>query len=98
MEDQKPSRPMSRLRRLTGLVLLALGFVLIAWVAWLGAFYHAGFGDVEWIRFFGMLTIGIWLALAGGWLAYRSRVAAWTLVLSVTGLLLAGLAHDLWWR
>ena len=97
-ENLMPSARAGRLRRISGFVLLALGMLLAARVGWLGAFYGEGFGTVEWIRFFGLLVIGIWLSLAGCWLAYRSRIAAWTLFVSFAGLLAAGIVHDLWWR
>src|SRR5437016_4589941 len=98
VENPTPLYRVGRLRRISGLVLVALGMILIARVGWLGTFYWEGFGTDEWIRFFGLLVIGIWLSLAGCWLAYRSRIAGWALVLSFTGLLAAGIAHDLWWR
>lgn len=97
-EISLPPRRLGRLRRISGFVLLVLGTLLILRVGWLGAFFHEGFGRLEWIRFFGLFAIGIWLALAGAWLAYRSRIAGWALALSFTGLLAVGVAYDLWRR
>lgn len=82
--------PVGRARRIAGYTSLVLGMVLVLRVSWLGAFYHEGFGDVEWVRFFALLVFGIWLALAGGWLAFRSRVAAWALVVSVLASVVGG--------
>jgi hypothetical protein len=86
--------PVGRSRRYTGIALLVLGLVVVARVLWLGAFFRQGFGDVEWVRFYGLLAIGTWLGLLGYWLAFRSRVALLVLVLTFGATLLAGVVHD----
>jgi uncharacterized membrane protein len=96
--SQKVVSPVGRARRVTGIILVALGAVLSARVVWLGAFYGSGFGHDEWVRFGGLLWLGAALALAGCWLAYRSRVAAWALALAVLALFLMAYVHDRWLR
>jgi len=97
-EGTRFRRPLGRLRRIVGLIVLASGVVLSARVLWLGAFYGSGFGHDEWVRFVGLLGLGTLLALAGCWLAYRSRAAAWALLLTLAVLLALGYAQERWWR
>jgi hypothetical protein len=67
---------MSRFRRVSGNVLLALGVLLVARMLWLQALYGKDFGEVEWIRFSALSWLGVLLASLGCWLRFRSMLAA----------------------
>ena len=94
----KITSPVSRIRRITGLALIALGVLVVARVGWLGAFYGRWFGHAEWIRFAGWLWLGAVCALAGCWLAYRSRAARWALMFAAVALMAMAYVHDRSWR
>jgi hypothetical protein len=87
--------PVDGARRFAGIALLVLGLALIGPVLWLGAFYHEGFGEVEWIRSFGLLAVGTWFCLAGYCLAYRPQLLTWALILGFAAPCLFALAMDL---
>lgn len=88
--------PVSRTRRVVGLVLIVLGAVLWADMAWVWASFGRGFGQAEWVRFGFWLWLGTVLALLGFWLAYRSRVAAWAIGAVFVALFVAAYIHDHW--
>lgn len=92
--------PVGRARRITGITLLVFGAAIVLRMLWLCAFYHEAFGEIEWVRFIGLLVIGSWLSLAGGWLAFRSKIAWIALLVSFAALLVAGLVYEflLWPR
>jgi hypothetical protein len=95
------NRPVGLTRRVTGFILVALGAFLVNQMGWMVVFGSPWFGPDEWVRFVGLLWLGLILAMLGYWLAYRSRAAAY----AVGGL--AGLVavifvviyvHDHWLR
>ncbi len=75
VEVPKITPPVGRTRRVTRLVLIALGALLLARVGWPGVSSGRWFGHAEWVRFSGWLWLGVVFALTGYWLVYRSRVA-----------------------
>jgi hypothetical protein len=97
-EVPKISAPVGRIRRVTGFVLIALGALLSARVGWLGAFYGRWFGHDEWVRFAGLLWLGVVLVLTGCWLIYRSRAARWVLALAGVAVFVMVYIHDHWLR
>jgi hypothetical protein len=76
-KNSKIPRPAGDKRQIAGLVILCLGGLIWVRVAWLFAFYRAGFGHDEWIRFAFWVWVGAVLGLTGCWLRYRSRLAGW---------------------
>jgi hypothetical protein len=91
-------RPVSRGRRITGIVLIALGafdwayMAVLFWVTW------AGFDHDGWVRFVTYLWLGPLLVLIGCRLVYRSRAAAWAAVLWVVAGFGMVYVHDHWLR
>jgi hypothetical protein len=77
------AKPVGRARRISGLIVIALGVLIVARVGWLGTLHSSGFGRVEWLRFAFWLWIGVVCALTGCWLRYHWRVAGWTAVIAV---------------
>ena len=76
---QQPNgvRPVGRVRRMIGRVLFVLGTVVIGRDLWLGFFFGSEFGGQERIRLVFWLWAGAVLTLAGCWLGFRLRTAAW---------------------
>lgn len=97
-EAPKTAPPVGRTRRITGFILIALGAVLSNHVGWLGVFDGAWFGHDEWVRFTGLLWLGVVMVLMGCWLAYRARAAAWALAVAVVVLFVMAYVHDRWLR
>src|SRR5690242_15139114 len=76
------ARPVGRVRRISGIVLIVLGALLWADMAVIFTLFGSGFGLPEWFRFWFWLWVGTVLALTGSWLAYRSRAAGWAAALA----------------
>src|SRR5579859_1031327 len=103
-EVQETARPVSPVRRIAGLVVLALGALIWLRMGWLVVFYGAWFRTEEWIRFWLWVWVGAELGLTGCWLRYRSRLAGWATIMAVpaffglvylVGILTDGLATGL---
>ena len=90
-------RPVGRVRRMIGLVLLVLGAVVIGRDLWLGLCFGSEFGGQERIRFVFWLWAGAVLALVGFWLALRLRIAAWALIIVAALLPLLAYSYRRWW-
>jgi len=97
-ESPKVTPSVGRTRRIVGFVLIVLGVLLWADAGWVGAFHAAWFGRDEWVRFGFLLWLGAVLALAGCWLAYRSRAAAWTAALVAVASFVIVYLHDRYLR
>jgi hypothetical protein len=94
----KVKPPISRVRYVIGLILIIMGAALWADMGWLWALFGSGFGHDEWVRFGFWLWVGAVLALAGVWLAYRSRVAGWAIGPVFAALFIVIYIHDHWLR
>jgi hypothetical protein len=77
------SVPMSRARRVIGLIFFALGILILSQMTWLFGFHSLSFGSEEWLRFECWILIGSVLALTGLWLRRRSRLAGWAALLGL---------------
>jgi len=90
VESDKVVRPVGRVRRVSGWVLLLFGALLLARMGWMVTFDRAWFGAEEWLRFWFCVWLGSLFALIGSWLLLRSRAAAWAAgVVAVGGVVLA---------
>jgi hypothetical protein len=97
-KDAKGARTVGRVRWVIGLCLLVPGIFLTVRVLWLGAFYGSGFGVEDTIRFWTLLWAGVVLTLAGGWVGFRLRAAAWALIFfAVATLALLICTYGRWW-
>jgi hypothetical protein len=86
IEEPKGASPVGRPRRMIGLIVLVLGILILARDLWLGLSYGSGFGPEERIRFVAWLWASVVLILFGCWLIFRSRAAAWALLVAVASL------------
>ena len=82
-EVQEATRPVGRVRRIAGRIVLALGVLIWLRLEWRVGFYGAWFRTEERIRFVFWVWVGAVLGLTGCWLCYRSRLAGWAAVLAV---------------
>jgi len=82
-EATQVAEPVGRARRLTGLILLVLGGILVARMGWLYALYMPAFGEANGLRVAVLSWIGLVFALTGYWLRYRSPIAGWAAIVSV---------------
>lgn len=95
-DDPNNHQPVGPTRRIAGFVIMVIGVVLSARMAWLGAFYRGWFGDEEWTRFTFLLWGGAVLALLGYWLAYRSKAVGIGAMLAALAMFLTIIIHDYW--
>ena len=97
VEESKAPRPAGRIRRTAGVCLLVLGVALTARDIWLGVSYWPLFVPKDRMRFVFLLWFGVALTLAGCWLAFRSRIAAWALAVVAPSVFLLAYTHGRWW-
>jgi hypothetical protein len=97
VEESNTTQSISRLRRVTGICLLALGILVVARDVWLGVLYWSVFRAEERIRFVFWLWLGTVLTVAGFRLSFRLRGTGWLLILVIASL--AGIAYSYgrWW-
>jgi hypothetical protein len=79
------------MRRITGYVLSGLGFLLLADIIFFLIYRERRYGPEDWLRFYVILWVGLSLSATGWWLARKSRVALWGVLL----IFVAGMASCL---
>jgi hypothetical protein len=87
----------NRLRRIIGLCLLTLGFIIAAEDLLYGPHYWSVISSEERLSIVFWLWISVVLALVGCWLAARLRVARWALVVMVPLLAAVLYSYGRWW-
>jgi hypothetical protein len=97
LEAPRVRRPVGRARLTAGVCLLVLGVALTARDVWLGVSFWPWFNANDRIRFVFLLWAGLVLVLAGWALAFRSRMAAWALVVVAASVVLLAWTHGRWW-